>query len=86
LKESGAIQRGRRRRRSNTDVAASRQYDRFHNLNNRQLLTINNSLREADRHVSLPDSFIFRKNTSNKHNFIKIRGEAGILNNCHNFY
>jgi len=44
----------------------------------------NYSLRKADRHVSLPDSL--RKNASNKSKFIKIRGEAGILNNYRRRY
>jgi len=48
------------------------------------ILTNNNSFREADRHVSLPDSFVSCKNASNKPNFIKIRDEAGILNNYPN--
>jgi len=45
-------------------------------------LTINNSLHEADRHVFLQILLFAQKRASDKPHFIKIRGEAVILNNC----
>jgi len=51
-----------------------------------QTLTINISLREAERHFFLRDSFVSCKNASNELNFIKIGDEGYVLDNYHILY